>query len=177
LSEQDNFMTVLDIIILIIFIVAAVLGFRKGFITQVGSLAAIVIGIIACRMFAPQVVGLISPTPAEVAEGANSCPEYLTTIIACCIIYLVAYYAVILVVKLLKLVAHTVLLGPLDRIGGAIVSVVKWFIPVSLVLNLYLAMNPDCNLAEKVHIAGGQPVQWIVELAPALFGALSQLAK
>ena len=127
-------MTVLDIVILVIFIIAAILGFRKGFIVQVGSLAAIVIGIVACRMFGSQVVELISPSQQEIAEGANGCPSYLYTIVSYCVIYLVAYYAVILVVKLLKLVVHTVLLGPLDRIGGAIVSVIKWCIsqPVSL---------------------------------------------
>lgn len=171
-------MTVFDIVILIIFVVAAVIGFRKGFIVQVGSLAAIVIGIIACRMFGSQVIELISPAPSvDDAVNPNSCPSYLYTIVAYCVIYLVAYYAVVLVVKLLKLVAHTVLLGPLDRIGGAIVSVIKWFIPVSLVLNLYLAINPDCDLTDKVHIASGQPVTWIIDLAPALFGALTDIAK
>ena len=170
-------MTVLDIVILVIFIIAAILGFRKGFIVQVGSLAAIVIGIVACRMFGSQVVVLISPSQQEIAEGANGCPSYLYTIVSYCVIYLVAYYAVILVVKLLKLVVHTVLLGPLDRIGGAIVSVIKWFIPVSLLLNLYISLNPGCDLTEKVHLAAGQPVTWIVDLAPTLFGALTHLTE
>ena len=172
-------MTVLDIVIVIIFVVAAVIGFRKGFITQLGSLAAIVIAIFACRLLGGQVTELISPASPDVPEAqeANSFPHYITTMVAYGVVYLVAYYAVVLVAKLLRLVARTVMLGPLDRIGGALVSVVKWFIPVSLVLNLYIAMYPNCNLAEKSHLCGGQPVVWIVELAPKILGALTPFSE
>ncbi|MDE6859759.1 MAG: CvpA family protein [Duncaniella sp.] len=171
-----NSMTLLDIIIVIIFAVAAVVGFRKGFITQIGSLAAIVIAILACRLLGAQAVEMISPSVPDAADP-NSFPRYITVIAVYCVIYLVAYYAVVLVAKLLKLVAHTVLLGPLDRIGGALVSVVKWFIPVSLALNLYIAMYPGSDLASKSHLCGGRPVAWIVELAPGILGALTPFAK
>lgn len=168
-------MTVLDVIILIIFIVAAVLGFRKGFIVQVGSLAAIVIGIIACRLFGHQVTEFITPAgdATDSATGSDAL-TYFYTILVYCGIYIVAYYAVVLVAKVLKLITHTILLGPLDRIGGAIVSVVKWFIPVSLLLNLYMAIDPDCDLTEKMTLASGQPVQWIADLAPAILGIIQK---
>lgn len=163
-------MAILDIIILIVFVVAAVLGFRKGFIMQIGSIGALVIAIVVCRLFGGEVASLITPSSPE-QEDPNALPHYLYTIVAYGVIYIVAYYAVILVTKLLKLVFHAVFLGPLDRIGGAIVSVVKWFIPVSLVLNLYIAIFPDSNLTEKSDLAGGKPVEWIVELAPKVLGA------
>ncbi len=165
-------MTVLDIIIIIIFVAAAVLGFRKGFVTQIGSFAAIVIAVLVCRMSGGQVAELIMPSSAE-PHDASPLPHYIYMVVAYCIVYLAAYYVVTIVVKLLKFVVHTVFLGPLDRIGGALVSVVKWFIPVSLALNLYIAVFPDSNLADKSHLCGGQPVTWIVELAPRVLGALT----
>ena len=54
-------MPALDIAILIVFAVSAVMGFRRGLIAQVGSVAAIIIGIIACRMFGAQVTEMIMP--------------------------------------------------------------------------------------------------------------------
>lgn len=45
----------LDIVIIVIFAVSAIMGYRKGLIGQIGSVAAIIIGILACRMFGPQV--------------------------------------------------------------------------------------------------------------------------
>lgn len=107
-------MPTIDIIILIVFAVSAVMGFRKGLITQVGSVAAIIIGIIACRMFSSQVAGMITPSGGP---EVNSMSNYGASILACCIIYIVAYYCVIIVAKFLKLVTHTLLLGPLDHIA------------------------------------------------------------
>ena len=53
-------MTVLDIILLLIFIGSAWYGFRKGIIKQLGSLAAIVVTIIACRTLGQPVAEMLS---------------------------------------------------------------------------------------------------------------------
>ena len=52
----------LDILIIAVFIASAVMGYRKGLIGQIGSVAAIIIGILACRMFGPQAAAMITPT-------------------------------------------------------------------------------------------------------------------
>lgn len=162
-------MPLIDIILLIIFIVAAVIGFRKGFIAQVGSVAAIIIAIIACRTLGSAATDMIMPQ----SPGDSSMSRIMASVIAYCGIYLVAYYAVILVVKLLKLVTHTLFLGPLDRIGGAIISILKWGLAVSLVLNLYLVLWPDGKLLQTSTLAGGRPVEWVVGLAPKALGILN----
>ena len=161
----------LDIAIIIIFIASAVMGFRKGLIGQIGSVAAVIIGILACRMFGPPATEMIMPAGDE---EVNSMPRYCATILAYAGVYIVAYYAVIIVAKMLKTVTHTLLLGPLDRIGGAVVSVIKWFMAVSVALNLYMAIFPSTDLCSKSNIGNGQPVRWIIELAPAAWGAFTQ---
>jgi len=161
----------LDIVIIAVFIASAVIGFRKGLIGQIGSVAAIIIGILACRMFGPQATELIMPAGDE---EVNSMPRYCATIMAYAGVYIVAYYAVIIVARMLRTVTHTLLLGPLDHIAGAAVSVVKWFMAVSVALNLYIAIFPSTNLAAQSNLDHGRPVKWIIELAPAAWGAFTQ---
>lgn len=164
-------MTAIDIILLLIFIVSAWFGFRKGIIKQLGSLAAIVLAIIACRMFGPQVTDIYMAGHPEYENSAIS--HYTVSILANAVIYLVAYYAVILVAKLLRMISHAVLLGPLDSIGGAIFSVAKIFLLVSLLLNLYIVCFPSTSLLSKSRLAGGKAVEMTVSYAPWVLGAIS----
>ena len=90
-------------------------------------------------------------------------------------IYLVAYYGVILLAKLLRMVSHAVFLGPLDRIAGAAFSVAKYFLLVSLLLNLYMVIFPDTPLRTKSNLCGGRVVTLTARLAPWVPDAVSPL--
>lgn len=168
-------MPLIDIILLIIFIAAAVTGFRKGFIAQVGSLAAIVVAVIACRALGPTATGWVMPDGPD-AETGSSMSRIIASALAYSGVYLVAYYAVILVVRLLKMVTHTLFLGPLDRIGGAAVNIIKWGLAVSLVLNLYLALWPDGKMLRSSTIAGENPSNgwWRSPRRPSVFSITRQ---
>lgn len=163
-------MPLIDIALLIVFAAAAITGYRKGFIAQASSLAAIIVAVIACRTLGPAVTDIIMPGGED---ETSPMPRYSAAAIAYCGVYLVAYYGVILVARLLKLVTHTLFLGPLDRMGGAVVSILKWGLAVSLAFNLYLAIWPDGKLLSSSTIAEGRPVEWIVGLAPKALGLIS----
>ncbi len=165
-------MAVIDILLILIFILSALLGFRKGIITQLGSVAAIVIAIIACRMLGAQVTDLMfgPPDPSQ-----SSLSHYAHSIIANGVIYIVVYYGVVLVAKLLRMVTHAVLLGPLDRIAGAAFSVAKYFLLVSLLINLYVVCFPNTTLLSKSRLAGGQAVDLVVGFAPWLLDTVSPI--
>ena len=90
-------------------------------------------------------------------------------------IYLVAYYGVILLAKLLRMVSHAVFLGPLDRIAGAAFSVAKYFLLVSLLLNLYMVIFPDTPLRTKSNLCGGRVVTLTARFAPWVLDAVSPL--
>ncbi|MCI9172155.1 CvpA family protein [uncultured Duncaniella sp.] len=165
----------LDIVIIVIFAVSAIMGYRKGLIGQIGSVAAIIIGILACRMFGPQVTDMIMPAGnADPATDPNSMPRYVAVILAYSGVYIVAYYAVILVARLLRTVTHTLLLGPLDRMAGAVVSVVKWFLAVSVAMNLYIAIFSPADITHSTRVCGERTVTWILNLAPTVWGAFTQ---
>ncbi|MDE5989809.1 MAG: CvpA family protein [Duncaniella sp.] len=167
-------MTALDIILLLIFIGSAWLGFRKGIIKQLGSLAAIVIAIIACRCLGQPVTEML--TGAHPDWQASPISRATVSILANALIYLVAYYGVIIVAKLLRMVSHAILLGPLDRIAGAAFSVAKYFLLVSLLLNLYMVIFPSDTLSSRSHLCNGRVVVLTARFAPWVLGAIPALA-
>lgn len=165
-------MAAIDIILLLIFIVAAWLGFRKGFITQLGSVAAIVVAIIACRMFGTTVEQAFFNHHPDWQTG-SSISHYAVSILANGLIYIVVYYAVILVSRLLHRVSHVVLLGPLDHMAGAAFSVAKYGLLVSLLLNLYIVFFPATDLVAKSRIAKGRAVEVVIGFAPWVLDTIS----
>lgn len=163
-------MAAIDIILILIFIVAGALGYRKGIITQLGSVAAIVVAIIGCRMLGGTVSDLLFES--HPAWEDSSLSRYGVSIISNCIIYLVVYYAVILIAKMLRTVSHAVFLGPLDRIAGAAFSVAKYSLVVSLLLNLYIVLFPSTTLISKSELAGGKAAELVIGFAPWLLDTL-----
>ena len=162
-------MATIDIILLIVVVGAGIWGFSKGFIHQIGAIAAVIVGIIACRMLGPQAVELICP-PGE--ADAFSSKHIGAVVMAYAVLYIVAYYAVLLVAKMLKLAVHTVFLGPLDRIAGALLNIGKCLIMLSFLLNVYMAIFPDSDLQKTSKIAEGKAVAMVIGLAPRIVGAV-----
>lgn len=156
-------MAILDLAIYIIIGVAAVTGYRRGFISQASSLAAIVIGIIACRVLGPTVTDLV------VGADANGLKRFAASVMAYICIYAVVGIGVKIVGRVLGKISHALLLGPLDGVAGAALSIAKWMIGISLVLNLYIAFNPMSD-AEGSDIAADLPLSAVVKIAPAIFG-------
>ncbi|MDE6377622.1 MAG: CvpA family protein, partial [Duncaniella sp.] len=148
-------MAIIDIIILIVFAVAVIAGFRKGFIVQIGSFAAILTAIIACRLFGAQVTELMLAH----CEGEPSVwQRYSASAMAYCGVYIIAYYAVVLVARLCRKAVGVLMLGPLDSIGGALLSVFKWFMALSVAANLYIALFPGGNWLATSRLCGGKAV-------------------
>lgn len=162
-------MLTLDIILLVIVGVAGVWGYWKGFIAQLGALGAVVVGIIACRMLGPLLVSALAPEASGVGETAT---RYATVAVAYALIYLVAYYAVVFAARMLRLAVKAVFLGPLDRIGGALFNIAKILILVSFLLNVAVAVCPSIDPCGRSAIGSGKPMQKIMDIAPAIVGAL-----
>lgn len=164
-------MATIDTIIVLIFVLAAVIGFRKGIINQLGSLAAIVISIIVCRLFGGVIVDILLSAHPEWNEAAMK--RFAVSIFANCIIYIVVYYGVLLAARLLRKVTHTMLLGPVDRIAGSVFSLAKYFLLLSLVLNLYIAFVPKTTILTKSKLGGGQIADLVVGFAPWVLDTIS----
>lgn len=157
-------MAILDLAIYVIIAATGFIGWRRGFISQASSLAAIILGVILCRLLGPAVVDMV------VGTDAIGIKRFATQVF----VYL-ALYAVVGVLcrflgSVLHKLSHVLLLGPIDHLAGAALCIAKWMIGISLVLNLYLAFSPQSASSDEADIAANLPLSAVVKVAPALFG-------
>lgn len=164
-------MTVIDTILILIFVLAAVIGFRKGFIRQVGSLAAIVVGVVAARVLGPDAICLIHG--GETDWAVSPVPRFSVTMLSYISVFAVSYVAVRLLASLLSRITGATFIGPVDSIAGAVVSIAKYFLLLSLLLNLYIAVFPSTQLISRLNVGGLRPVELVVDFAPWIFDTIS----
>lgn len=131
-------MSVIDLLILAAVVGAVIQGLRRGLIGQVGSIAAIVIALIGCRMFGGVLSGLFPESHPALAD-----------ILSNAVVYVVLYLGVLFVARALKFAVHAVLLGPIDRLAGVVFAVAKWVVGLSVLLNAVFAIAPSAKPAES----------------------------
>lgn len=165
-------MSFIDIIILAIFVGAVVYGFYRGVIAQIGSVAAVIVGIIACRVWGDDATDFAATLLPELTSNPDTA-RYACSVIGNVALFLLVYLTVKLLASLIKKVANALLLGFVDKIIGSIFCIFKWFLITSLILNVWCLVFPDSNIVKSSSIAGGKALEAILELAPALFGSLT----
>lgn len=146
------------IFLLVLAIVAGVLGFMKGLVRQIGSIAGIVAGIIVCRLYghdAAAWLGRVASTPAE--------DSALITICAYAGLFVLAYLGCIIAASLLRKVVSSLHLGLIDRVAGAALKIFVWAMLVSLALNVWVAFAPESR-------PEGVWARRVENLAPAVMG-------
>lgn len=159
-------MEVLDILLIIVAISAIIRGFSSGLISRVGAVAAIVVAVLASRLFGPAVYD---------RWGGGSGHETLSLVVCYGLVFVLCYLGVRLAAGLVRGAVHTVKLGALDRLGGAAFSLLEWMIAASLVMNLYAAIVPS---SQETFTGPGHGLRQLVfDLAPAVIGYLSELAR
>jgi uncharacterized membrane protein required for colicin V production len=154
-------MTTLDVLILVVFIGAVAVGFYRGVIVQVGAVVALLFAVFLSRVGGDALTAYIA--------GAYA-PTLFDTVAAKAILFIVGYVSVRLVALLFKRVTHALSLGVIDRLGGVVFSLFQWMLVFSLMLNFYLVIKPDANLAEMSTLANGHAAPTIVSFAPAVLG-------
>ena len=100
----------LDIVIAVVLIVAIFTGLRQGLIKAALSLAGLIIGVILASNFYQELGGVMDFFPSE--DVAN--------VAAFIIILVVVMIIAAVLATLLKATAKAILLGWIDRLGGAI---------------------------------------------------------
>lgn len=158
-------MSAIDILILLIFVVSIIYGLRRGFISQLGSVGGVIVGILACRLFSEPVTRLFAGSNPD----ANDL--YISGVFACVLLFIVGFIAARLIAGLVKTVTRTLHLTVFDRIGGALFSLFEWFLIFSLLLNIWQAFRPDINITSGSRLAGGRAAVAVVDFAPKVLGS------
>lgn len=141
-------MSFIDIVIIIMLLGGLVIGYRKGFMASLGSVAALVVACLACRFLG----------------AGRDIPSNL-------LIFIVAYVTVRLLANLLRRVIHAIALGPIDRLAGAMFVALEYMVGLSLILNVWLWLR---SLAEMPIPAAVTTSRWgcrLVDLLPRIIDA------
>lgn len=162
----------IDLVILIVAVAAAVYGFWKGLISQMGAVVALVVAIVACRLFgssaADGISGLFSndngETSATVAYGAS--------VIGNMLVFVIVYTVTLAIARGIKMLSRIMLLGLPDKLLGGVFTIIEWMVGLSIVLNLWCATFPDSTLTRASTLADGMALKTVMELAPMLLGML-----
>lgn len=159
-------MTTVDIVIVIVALGSAFMGWRKGIVLQLGGVAAIVAGIVAARMG-----GEWLTTYMEV-NFDDGTPQggYFYTVLARLILFIAGYAVVKMAARFLRGLTRALCLGFVDRLAGALFCFFEWMMVLSLVFNFWLIVKPKTNMHEMSKIGNGHAMEAIIDLAPAVLG-------
>ncbi len=131
-------MNFLDIIIIIPLIWAAYSGYKKGFIIELASLAALILGIYAAINFSYLIGDLLS-------DNINLQEKYIN-IIAFIITFIIVVFVVYLIGKLIEKFVNVLMLGFVNRIAGLFFGIIKAAFILSVLFYIINIFDEDQNL-------------------------------
>lgn len=166
-------MSIIDIIIIIVFIGAVIYGYWKGIIVQIGSLAGILLGILACRLFGPWLTDVLGG-----ATGGSDAIDmhYVNGVVANVILFLLGFISAKLVARVIKSMTTAVKLSFIDKLLGVIFCLFEWFLILSILLNVWQVLRPGTDITSSSTLGKGRAAKAIVDLAPAVLGTDSATA-
>lgn len=165
-------MAIIDIIILIVTVGALVYGFWRGFIVQLGAVAGLIVGVLACRLFGDSLAVWIGDVLPSLSDNVGTA-MLINRTIAYVILFIVCYCSVRLLASLVKTITSALFLGVFDRILGALFSLLQWMIVLSLVVNFICLISPNSTFIAESTLANGHAIGAVRDLAPAILGFLN----
>ena len=151
-----------DLVILVILAIGAFKGFRRGFLMEIVSIIALVLGIVGGLKLLQWGMQIIS----EYTEINTQLLPYLSFLV----IFIVIIVLVNLLGRAIKKVIDLTLLGNLDDMGGAVLGIIKWSFGFSAFI--WITESFQMNFIERFaeHSA---IYPWISGFAPAVVGFIS----
>lgn len=169
-------MGILDVIFIILFAGGAVIGYRKGAIKQIASFAAVAAAVLACRTSGEWAASLAAKLLGADDPAASSMTIYSAKILGYGALFGVVWLGVWLIAGFFRKATHAIMLGALDRVAGSVFLILKWFMVVSLMLNLWKIIAPDSPIFSASKLAGGGLLRIVMEMTPWILGALRGVA-
>ena len=161
-------MNVIDIVLVIIALLAFISGWRKGLISAVGGVIALVAGLAAARRYAPDLAVTLGGYWTEMDNK-------VVYIIAFAIVFVGADLLVSLLAWLVEKLVKTLLSGWVNRLFGAVLSVLIAAFIMSIVLNIYeFADKKHLLIPEKV-IRSSALYKPVLDMAPTFIPELKSL--
>lgn len=154
-------MNYIDLVLGIILIIAAIQGFRKGFVVEIASLAALVLGIWGAIKFSDWTAGFIVRT-------FNYHSTHLTTIA-----FIITFIAIVILIHVLGQVldnaVRAVAFGFLNRLAGIVFGILKAAVILSILLLLFDSVDENVHILPSKQKAESKFYTPMKQLVPTLF--------
>lgn len=154
-------MNYVDIILLILLVLSAINGFRKGLISEVASLAALILGIWGAIEFS-------YITTEFLVENLHLTTGYLN-IISFVVTFVVIVILVHIVGNTVSKLAETVMLGFVNKLAGLVFAVLKSALILSIILVVFDKIDQDVKILPKETKSNSRMYEPIRSLAPSIF--------
>lgn len=167
-------MTVIDIVILLVLAAGVLLGYKRGIISEMATIVGVVLGFVVCLALGDAAVGALR----SMCPGWEKWPMAAETssAIALGVLFIVVWLVCYIVGKLLKGVTHSLMLGPLDRILGAVAGALIVLLLTSFVLNVYFVSKPDAEMFKPERLENDKPLFLTLNTVPWLLGSKFDVA-
>ena len=162
-------MTFVDTITVLLFVASVVIGYMRGLVRQATSLLGYILGIIACNMFGDTATDILLTVMPSAAQWPLA--SVTTHAVAVIVLFLLISLSVRVAGMFLRSVIGMLHLGIVDNIGGSALCLFKYFFIFSILLNLWLMVNPTSDTFTTEHILGNRPFVETINLAPRVLGA------
>ncbi|MFR9669240.1 MAG: CvpA family protein [Rikenellaceae bacterium] len=130
-------MSILDIIVVVILVIAAIMGWRSGLTKQLFSLAGIILGIILANRLGFMIGSFIGVQPPW------------ASLVGFIVVFIVVLVLVALLGMLCKKLFHMAGLKVVDNILGVVLSCAKYIIIMAILLSLFAPINDVVQFVPK----------------------------
>lgn len=154
-------MNYIDIVLGILLIIAAVQGFRKGFIVELASLAALVLGIWGGIKFSDWTADFITRNTGFDSKYLSIFAFFITFIAIVVLIHILG--------KVIDNAVKAVALGFLNRLAGIIFGALKAAVILSIFLLLFDTVDENVHLLPDHQKTESKIYQPLKQLVPTLF--------
>jgi membrane protein required for colicin V production len=158
-------MNYIDIILGILLIIAAVRGFMKGFVIELASLAALILGIWGAIHFSHLTAGFLTGTFNWNPESIGLVAFLITLLLIVVVVHILG--------KLLTKVVEAMALGLLNHLAGMLFGVFKTALILSVVLLLFDHVDQDVHIIPEKTRDESQVYEPLKNLVPTLLPFLN----
>ncbi|MCX5774308.1 MAG: CvpA family protein [Fusobacteria bacterium] len=130
----------LDLILTLIIILFAAIGFFRGFIAEFFSIFGFLIAVLLSKYLTPHVIKFVH------IESSHT----TLTVLLYVVIFLILYFLLALCAKFLRVIIKIALLGWLDRVLGGVLGLIKGALLVVFIILVLMALSTSNNSCQKL---------------------------
>lgn len=158
-------MNIIDIILIVILIFAAVRGFITGLFSSVASLVAIVAGVFCAIHYSHYIEAEFQDSVLEWSSNTYKIASFAIT-------FLVVILTIIFLGKLLTKLADISSLGLLNKLLGGIFGALKWSLLLSVIFLLFDKFNKTIPFVHQETLEESILFTPVKSIVPTLFPAI-----